>query len=62
MSVDTGIDIIKHHAHKYGEKMLLSMESFLTKAKGISNIVFLGVLAPYIKGNKNLNVVEKRIT
>lgn len=42
--------------------MLLSMESFLTKAKGISNIVFLGVLAPYLKGNKNLNVVEKRIT
>lgn len=38
------------------------MEQFLTKAKGISNIVFLGVLAPYLKGNKNLNVVEKRIT
>jgi hypothetical protein len=38
------------------------MESFLSKAKGISNIVFLGVLAPYLKGNKNLNVIEKRIT
>lgn len=62
MSVDTGIDIIKHHAHKSGEKMLSTMEEFLTKAKGISNIVFLGVLAPYLKGNKNLNVVEKRIT
>lgn len=57
MSVDTGIEIIKHHAHKYGEKMLSTMESFLTKAKGISNIVFLGVLAPYLKGNKNLNVI-----
>ena len=42
--------------------MLLIMESFLTKAKGISNIVFLGVLAPYLKGNKNLNMIEKRIT
>lgn len=62
MSVDTGIDIIKQHANKSGEKMLLSMESFLTKAKGISNIVFLGVLAPYLKGNKNLNMIEKRIT
>ncbi len=38
------------------------MESFLTNAKGISNIVFLGVLAPYLKGNKNLNMIEKRIT
>jgi len=25
MSVDTGIAIIKHHAHKHGEKMLISM-------------------------------------
>lgn len=62
MSVDTGIDIIKQHANKSGEKMLMSMESFLSKAKGISNIVFLGVLAPYLKGNKNLNIIEKRIT
>lgn len=62
MSVDIGIDIIKQHANKSGEKMLMSMESYLTKAKGISNIVFLGVLAPYLKGNKNLNVIEKRIT
>lgn len=62
MSVDTGIDIIKHHAHKSGEKMLLSMESFLTRAKGISNIVFLGVLAPFLKGNKKLSIIEKRIS
>jgi hypothetical protein len=62
MSVDTGIDIIKKHAQKSGEKMLLSMESFLSKAKGISNVVFLGVLAPYLKGNKNLSAIEKRIT
>ena len=42
--------------------MLSTMESFLTKAKGISNIVFLGVLAPYLKGHKNLKKKEKRIT
>ena len=62
LSVEIGIDIIKKYAPTHGEKLLLSMESFLTKAKGISNIVFLGVLAPYLKGNKNLNVIEKRVT
>ena len=61
MSVDVGITIIKKYAPTHGEKLLLSMEGFLTRAKGISNIVFLGVLAPYLKGNKNLNIIEKRI-
>jgi hypothetical protein len=42
--------------------MLLILDGLLSRAKGISNIVFLGVLAPHIKGNKNLNLIEKRIT
>lgn len=42
--------------------MLLVFESFINKASGVSNIIFLGVLAPYLEGNKNLQLIEKRIT
>ena len=38
------------------------LESFINKATGVSNIIFLGVLAPYLEGNKNLQIIEKRIT
>lgn len=62
MSMEIGIDIIKKYAPTHGEKLLLSMESFLNKSKGVSNVVFLGVLAPYLKGNKNLSIIEKKIT
>ena len=40
----------------------MTVEGFLNRAKGISNIIFLGVLAPYLKGNKNLLLIEQRIT
>ena len=42
--------------------MLTILEEFINKAKGVSNIIFLGVLAPYLEGNKNIQVIEKRIT
>lgn len=48
MSVDIGIDIIKRNAEKYGEQLLLVLESFINKASGVSNIIFLGVLARYL--------------
>lgn len=38
------------------------LESFINRSTGVSNIVFLGVLAPYLEGNKNLMMIEKRIT
>lgn len=62
MSVDVGIDIIKRKAEKHGEQLLLVLESFINKASGVSNIIFLGVLARYLEGNKNLQIIEKRIT
>ena len=62
LSVDVGIDIIKKNAEKHGEQLLLVLESFINKASGVSNIIFLGVLARYLEGNKNLLIIEKRIT
>lgn len=38
------------------------LESFISKASGVSNIIFLGVLAPYLEGHKNLQIIEQRIT
>lgn len=61
MSLDIGIDIIKKYAPKHAEKLLKIMESFLS-SNSISNIVFLGVLAPYVKGNKNLEAIQNKIT
>jgi len=60
--VEVGIDIIKRNAKKHAEKLLLVLESFISKASGVSNIIFLGVLAPYLEGHKNLQVIEQRIT
>ena len=41
---------------------MLILESFINRVTGVSNIIFLGVLAPYLEGNKNLQIIEKRIT
>jgi hypothetical protein len=57
-----GIDIIKRNAKQHAEKLLLVLESFISKASGVSNIIFLGVLAPYLEGHKNLQIIEQRIT
>lgn len=62
MSLDVGINIIKRYAHNYAEKLLLILEGFINKASGVSNIIFLGVLAPFLEGNKNIQIIEKRIT
>lgn len=62
LSVDAGISIIKKNAPTHAEKLLLVLESFINKATGVSNIIYLGVLAPYLAGNKNLQIIEKRIT
>jgi hypothetical protein len=60
--VDAGISIIKRNADAHAEKLLLVLEGFINKATGVSNIIYLGVLAPYLEGNKNLQIIEKRIT
>jgi hypothetical protein len=46
----------------HAEKLLQILESFINKVTGVSNIIFLGVLAPFLQGNKNLQIIEKRIT
>ena len=43
--MEVGIEIIK------------VLESFINRATGVSNIVFLGVLAPFLEGNKNLVMI-----
>jgi len=48
MSMDVGISIIKKYANKNAEKLLIVLESFINKSSGVSNIIFLGVLAPYL--------------
>ena len=63
--MEIGIEIIKKYAEKdtkTAEEILKVLESFINKSAGVSNIVFLGVLAPYLQGNKNLIMIEKRIT
>jgi hypothetical protein len=62
LCVEVGINIIKRNAKEHAEKLLLVLESFINKASGVSNIIFLGVLAPYLHGNKNLQIIEQRIT
>lgn len=62
LSLEIGISIIKKRAAEHAEKLLLVLESFINRAAGVSNLIFLGVLAPFLSGNKNLQLVEKRIT
>jgi hypothetical protein len=57
LSVEVGISIIKKNAHEHAEKLLLVLETFINKATGVSNIIYLGVLAPYLQGNKNLQII-----
>ena len=63
--MEVGIELIKHFSAKdikYAEEILKVLEGFINRSTGVSNIVFLGVLAPYLEGNKNLIMIEKRIT
>jgi len=65
LAMEVGIDIIKTYSAKdvkYAEQILKVLESFINRSTGVSNIVFLGVLAPFLQGNKNLLMIEKRIT
>lgn len=65
LSMEVGIEIIKYYAAKdikYAEQILKVLEGFINRSSGVSNIVFLGVLAPFLQGNKNLIMIEKRIT
>jgi hypothetical protein len=55
--VEAGINIIKRNAESHAEKLLLVLEGFINKATGVSNIIFLGVLAPHLEGNKNLQLI-----
>lgn len=65
LSMEVGIQMIKYYAVKnikYAEEILKVLEGFINRSSGVSNIVFLGVLAPFLQGNKNLIMIEKRIT
>ena len=62
LSLDAGIAIIKKYGITESELLLKILQNFLKDNKGVANVVFLGVLAPYIKDNKNQSVIEKRIT
>lgn len=58
--MEIGIEIIKHYAIssiKNAELLLKVLEGFINRATGVSNIVFLGVLAPYLEGHKNLQII-----
>ena len=49
--MEIGIEIIKTYAvvsTKNAEQILKILEGFINRATGVSNIVFLGVLAPYL--------------
>jgi|JI61114C2RNA_FD_contig_111_63713_length_6981_multi_3_in_0_out_0_7 hypothetical protein len=62
VSLDAGISILKKYGKDEWELLLKILESHLKHDKGVANVVFLGVLAPYVKDNKNIAAIEKRIT
>ena len=47
-SLEIGIEVIKKYAPKHSAEILKVLESYINRVKGISNILFLGVLAPYL--------------
>lgn len=58
--MEVGIDLIKHFSAKdikHAEEILKVLEGFINRSTGVSNIVFLGVLAPFLQGNKNLIMI-----
>lgn len=62
LSLDVGIAIIKRNAPHHPNQLLKVLEGFIDKSKGVSNIIFLGVLAPYLGGSADLQMIERRIT
>lgn len=62
LSLDVGIEIIKKNAQRHAPLLLQILEGFINQATGVSNIIFLGVLAPFLEANKNLQIIERRIT
>lgn len=62
VSLEAGISIIKKYGKDEWELLLKILQSHLKHDKGVANVVFLGVLAPFVKDNKDIAVIEKRIT
>ena len=62
LSLEIGIAIIKKYAPKDAASILKVLESYINRVKGISNIIFLGVLAPYLENSSSFQMVEKRVT
>lgn len=62
LSLEAGINIIKKYGPTDWDLLLKILESHLKHDKGVANVVFLGVLAPFVKDNKYLVAIEKRIT
>ena len=60
--MEVGITILKTYAPKHSAQLLSVLQSFINKVKGVSNIVFLGVLAPFLENSSSFNMVEKRIS
>ena len=60
--MEAGIAIIKHFGKLHSEQLLVILEKLMKSTQGISSIIFLGVLAPFLKEAKNLNLIQKRIT
>lgn len=61
-SMEAGIAIIKFYGKQHSEQLLVILEKLMKSTQGISSIIFLGVLAPFLKDAKNLNLIQKRIT
>ena len=61
-SMEAGIAIIKHFGAKESDSLLDILERLMKSSQGIASIIFLGVLAPYLKEAKNMNLIQKRIT
>ncbi len=47
-SLEVGMLIIKVYSEKYSKQLLKILETFLNRSAGVSNIIFLGALAPYL--------------
>lgn len=48
-SMEAGINIIKTYGKEHSEQLLVTLEKLMKSTQGISSIIFLGVLAPYLK-------------